>query len=133
MHPPTVRIGLLVFIIVSALAAPALAERRFVCEEIDATGFIFEAGRWEPVLFTPSKRFLVTTDGTEFRVSEFGGGDFLGDCRGHENGGNCSGILGNFIFRSDTLRFVRTYPWGFSTGDGAGDTPLVAIGKCATM
>ena len=119
-----------------ALGSPALAERRFICEETDVTGFAFHDDRWQSTSFNTTRRFLVTMNGAEFSLSEFGKSDpFFGRarCLTGAGGGSCQHVTGNFLFHAEQLRFVFTQSAGFVGGDTDSLTPFVSIGTCAEM
>ena len=141
-------------IILLLAVLPALANAEsYICVEEYATGFRFDAAKkiWEQSHLSPNLKYLVkpNTDQSlkgQWIVSEIGQSvpvawskhDFIstGALR-------FEGSFGEFAMNKKSLRFVKTYIFGYWTDAIPGEqdgtfvegknTPYIGIGKCSVL
>lgn len=142
----------IIVLLLSALPALASAES-YLCVMDQATGFRFNAAQqiWQQSNFQAGHKYLVkpNTDREikgKWIVSEFG--ERVPFARSEDDFTStgalrCEGAFGEFAMNRKSLRFVKTYVWGFWTDAVPGEqgetfvegknTPHIGIGNCSVL
>lgn len=152
--------GMIFAVAVAVSTGPVRAQEAesYLCVEEIVTGFtVNEAtGQWRDASFIADAKFIVRpkkADEFEWLAPEAGTTPYVvirvGSrtpsyvCRYGVDGGVCiySSLferLGTFELNTSTLRYTRTYVWGWNyqhpdDGQVDDDTPLIAIGSCSPL
>lgn len=119
----------------------------FLCVADKATGFAFIDGEWISADFNVSsvKHIIRKLDEESiernikytYGVFSFGGSELPNHkCpapRALIGGFVCDRGVGLFTFNTDTGRYLKSYPSGFTFGDSVGGSPYIEIGHCSKI
>lgn len=138
---------ILVALVISAAVAQEDEPDQYLCIADQATGFIYEDGRWHSANFdVGDNKYIVRraresdgilAEGKEWGYAAFGTENFVG-CDQVGPSFTCAlfgeKLLGIFVVNLITLRYQKYYPFGYTNGrDSPDDTPYIEIGKCGPL
>ncbi|MET4152026.1 hypothetical protein ABIC08_000714 [Bradyrhizobium sp. RT9b] len=132
-------------LIVSVMTAPASAAETYVCVGEQSTGCKLTGSTWERAGFLANEKFVISQGETQndYIVKQTGSEKIVHYCQRKAlalPGGTladpemiCGGLVYNFTFNFDTLRFQQFHGIGYTRGDFPGNTPYIMIGKCTKL
>ena len=125
-------------LIATALASPAKAEQ-YLCVADRGVGFVLDEGtrQWVPNVFDTERKYLISvTDG--FGSAQVFGRDWSLICQATTDLSNsediiCGDLTSQINLNTETLRFTRSYNFGYIHGDDTQRYPSLSIGTCVKL
>ncbi|WP_340261675.1 hypothetical protein [Roseobacter sp. HKCCA0882] len=125
-------------LIATALASPVKAER-YLCAADRGVGFVLDEGtrQWVPNVFDTDRKYLISiTDG--FGRAQVFGNDWSLICQSTTDLSDsediiCGDLTSQINLSTETLRFTRSYNFGFIHGDDIQRYPSLSIGTCVEL